>query len=308
MAAKILVTGANKGIGLAITRSLLDGGCYVFLGSRDVDRGAAALESIVGEQPKFKDSAEVVQLDVTNDASVSAAFENVKAKVGSGGLTGLINNAGGAAALTYTGHEDFLHVIDLNLHGLVRVTEAFLPLLSNENGRIVNISSGSAPSFVAKCAEARKRMLCNPKVAWSDVLALVGAASAISAKGGETAAFEATGLPPGDGIPYGFSKACVNAYGMVVARENPNLKINSCSPGFIETDLTRPIAEARGQTPSEMGMLQPEQSTVAPVFLMLDDVPTPKGQSYYYGSDAKRSPMHKPRSPGDAPYAGEDDV
>jgi len=56
---KILVTGANKGIGLAICKGLLEKGCFVYLGSRDVARGVAACKSLVDAQPLFKEMVEV---------------------------------------------------------------------------------------------------------------------------------------------------------------------------------------------------------------------------------------------------------
>ena len=77
--------------------------------------------------------------------------------------------------------------------------------------------------------------------------------------------------------------------------------MNSCSPGFIETDLTRPFAERSGKTPAEMGMLPVEKGTIAPVHLLMNDV---NGNGWYYGSDGLRSPMHKYRSPGDPEYDG----
>ena len=45
---------------------------------------------------------------------------------------------------------------------------------------------------------------------------------------------------------------------------------------------------------------------MAPCFLMMGDVPTPAGESWFYGSDAQRSPLDKYRSPGDPPYTGEE--
>ena len=61
MAQKILVTGANKGIGLAIVKGLLEKGCFVYLGSRDAGRGAAAMKSLVDAEPKWADMVEVGQ-------------------------------------------------------------------------------------------------------------------------------------------------------------------------------------------------------------------------------------------------------
>lgn len=91
---------------------------------------------------------------------------------------------------------------------------------------------------------------------------------------------------------------------MALARDNPVLKINSCSPGFIETDLTRSFATKMGKTPAEMRMTPVEAGAVAPLFLMTAKLPTPAGESWYWGSDAQRSPLDKYRSPGDPPFVG----
>ncbi len=77
--------------------------------------------------------------------------------------------------------------------------------------------------------------------------------------------------------------------------------MNSCSPGFIETDLTRPFTERSGKTAEEMGMLPVDKGTIAPIHLLMDNL---AASGKYYGSDAKRSPMHKYRSPGDPEYDG----
>ena len=106
----------------------------------------------------------------------------------------------------------------------------------------------------------------------------------------------------GIGSAYGISKACTNAYSIYLARDNPKLTINACTPGFIETDLTRPMAEANSKTPAEMGMKSPEEGASASVFLLMGN---PSGSGHYYGSDCVRSPLDRYRSPGDPPYTGE---
>ena len=100
---------------------------------------------------------------------------------------------------------------------------------------------------------------------------------------------------------YGLSKACANALTVCLARDYPGLIINSCTPGFIETDMTRPFADAQGKTPREMGMKTPEDGASASVFLIMEDVP---GSGMYFGSDCQRSPIDRYRSPGDPPYNG----
>jgi NAD(P)-dependent dehydrogenase (short-subunit alcohol dehydrogenase family) len=305
----VLVTGANKGIGLAIVNALLDAGCRIFLGARDVGRGTAARDAVIAAKPAAAASLEVVQLDVTSDESVSAAARHVSERVGGAGLGVLINNAGGATAFEYKDHADYEATIALNFDGVVRVTNAFLPLLNREAGRVVMISSAAGPSFVAKVSPARQKVLCDPLVTHAQVQQVLADARAISASAEareqKLEAFGAAGL--GDGGQYGLTKACLNALTLALAREHPNLKINACSPGFIETDLTRPFAAAKGKSPVEMGMKAPEAGTTAACFLAIDPkVPTPAGTAWYYGSDALRSPLHKYRSPGDPPYDGTD--
>src|SRR4051812_18970689 len=134
-----LVTGANKGIGAAIAEGLARQGLTVVVAARDAGRGAAVAERIGGR---------AVVLDVTADASVEAAAAQVEAWFGR--LDVLVNNAGisgpvdgqvpGAVDL-----EAIRAVFDTNLFGVIRVTEAFLPLLRrSRDARIVNVSSGTA--------------------------------------------------------------------------------------------------------------------------------------------------------------------
>ena len=68
----ILITGANKGIGLATAKKLLESynDTYVLLGSRDLTRGKQALENLLKRNHEFKDRIYLVQIDVEHDDSV----------------------------------------------------------------------------------------------------------------------------------------------------------------------------------------------------------------------------------------------
>ena len=77
-----LITGANKGLGLETARRLIKAGHTVYVGSRDAERERRAASQL---------GARMVQLDVTDDASVAAAAKAIEAD---GGLDVLINNAG----------------------------------------------------------------------------------------------------------------------------------------------------------------------------------------------------------------------
>ena len=299
---KVLVTGANKGIGLGITECLLEEGCYVFLGSRDVGRGEKAKAALLAANPAFEGRCEVVQLDVTQDQSVTDAAKWVAHRCGGEPLYAVVNNAGGAGARGFSATgtaAEYREFLELNLYGVKRVTEAFLPLLSPTEGRVVMISSAAGPNYVGRCSEANQKRFLNQLVTWrgiewlvADALAVVESLPAGADEKTCEAAFTAAGL--GFGY-YGLTKACVNAYTQLLARQHPTLRINACTPGFIETDLTAPMAARRGKTPKEMGMKTPKQGAFSAVFLTVGD---PPDSGRYYGSDAVRSPLDRYRGPG----------
>lgn len=281
------MTGANKGIGLAIVNAILSehDDTFVFLGARDLGRGRAAAESLASP---LRDRTEVVSLDVSDDRSVAAARARIAETPGRAMLYGLVNNAGVMNA-------PLADVFAVNTLGVARVCEAFIPLLE-PNGRVVNITSASGPTFVASCSAERRRFFQDPSVTWPALRAFIDECVAIE---GDAAAFAARGL--GDGSPYGLSKACANLYTLMLAREHPTLRVNACTPGFIETDMTRHYAESQHKSPAELGMKAPSAGAKAPTFLLFGEL---EGNGFYYGSDAQRSPLDRYRAPGSAPFAG----
>ena len=134
---RILVTGANKGIGLAIVKKLLVGfpDSHLYLGSRDVQRGERAVQEVVEELgQEVSGRLDLIQLDVCSDLSVETAVARLKTKLGEGGrLYGLVNNAGGILS-------DARQTIQLNTYGPIRVCQAFMPLLQPDKGDIDTIN------------------------------------------------------------------------------------------------------------------------------------------------------------------------
>jgi len=132
----VVVTGASTGIGRACALRLDRLGFRVLAGVRK-DADGKALKA------KAKGNLTPVRLDVTDDASVSAAAETVGKAVGEEGLAGLVNNAGIAVPgpLEFLPLEDLRSQMEVNVIGQVAVTQAFLPLLRKGGGRIVNIGS-----------------------------------------------------------------------------------------------------------------------------------------------------------------------
>jgi NAD(P)-dependent dehydrogenase (short-subunit alcohol dehydrogenase family) len=187
-----LVTGANTGLGKETARQLVALGHTVYVGARDQRRGRAAADEL---------GARFVQLDVTDDASVAAAFARIEAD--SGGLDVLVNNAGvakragGGEALD---GPSALEVFDTNAVGIIRVTEAALPLLrKSDNPVVVNVSSALG-SFWAVHEPSRP----------------------------------ASRYPS---IVYGSSKAAVSMITVQYAHAVPEVKFNAVEPGITATAL-----------------------------------------------------------------------
>ena len=292
---RILITGANKGIGLATVAKLLDSydETFLLLGSRDSKKGQEALNSLVDSQPEWRDRLDLIQINVGQDVSVKSAAEEVAKKFGrtSSPLYAIVNNAGiGNPKLGLN------KILQVNTYGPKRVCDAFLPLLDPSIGRVVNVTSASGPTYLAGCSEEVKKILTSPEVSWTEIEEFMAECLKLNREPEQT-------TDQGSGIDsaYGVSKACANAYTIYLARENPKLTINACTPGFIETDLTRPMAEANSKTPAEMGMKSPEEGASASIFLLMGN---PSGSGHYYGSDCVRSPFDRYRSPGDPPYTG----
>lgn len=128
----VLVTGASSGIGRCVVKHLAERGCIVY-GTVRNEKAADELRRIPNVVP--------VRCDVTKPDEIHAAVETVTAA--GRGLYGLVNNAGlGELGMipTWT-DEELLHIFDVNTFGPFRMTNAFLPLLLEAKGRVVNIGS-----------------------------------------------------------------------------------------------------------------------------------------------------------------------
>ncbi|MET7372283.1 SDR family oxidoreductase [Micromonospora arida] len=196
-----LVTGANKGIGYEIAAGLGALGWSVGIGAREQTRRDAAVA-------RLRDTgvdAFGVPLDVTDDRSVAAAADLIAERAGR--LDALVNNAG----ITGGGQQQpssvdpavIRTVVETNVIGVIRVTNAMLPLLGRSTSpRIVNMSSS------------------------------VGSLTRQSGPDGETT----TGPVA---VAYAPSKSFLNAVTLQYVRElaDTNILINCACPGFVATDL-----------------------------------------------------------------------
>ncbi len=135
----VLITGANKSIGFETAKQLLDLGYYVYLGSRDPEKGADAVAQLNSK------NVEAIKIDVSDEQSVNEASKIIGDKIDS--LDVLINNAGISGGFpqspTTTSIETMREVFDTNFFGAIQVINAFMDLLKKSNApRIVNVTSG----------------------------------------------------------------------------------------------------------------------------------------------------------------------
>jgi len=269
----ILVTGGNSGIGLALCKLLIkDHSCHVYLGSRDTEKGTAALKTIIEEAPDKVGQIEVVEIDVGNDASCNAAAELLRVKGVK--LYALVNNAG--TGLVKGGSEDIM--MNTNYMGPKRVTEALVDLIDPAQGRIVNTSSGAASGWLKKQDASTKKLFTDPNLTFDELDESVK-------RHFPNAKYNAN--------IYGLSKAALCALTLVQAKTYPNLTVTSLSPGFIDTPMTKGYG----------AKLTPEQGCISALKCLFGSVTS----GHYYGSDGLRSPLTVSRDPGTSEYQGEAD-
>lgn len=134
----VLITGANRGIGLETARQLLKKGMHVVISGRDEIKLSEALKELKAESQEV----DMVVMDVSNFESVKAAAQHLSQ--GDIRLDVLVNNAGILlrADRSLLSHDDEIlkTTINTNSYGPLRVVHAFLPMMKSP-GRIINLSS-----------------------------------------------------------------------------------------------------------------------------------------------------------------------
>jgi NAD(P)-dependent dehydrogenase (short-subunit alcohol dehydrogenase family) len=134
--ANVLITGASTGIGKATALHLDRLGFRVFASVRK-ESDADALRAQASEQ------LTPILLDVTDPESIFKARQEICTLIGDAGLSGIVNNAGVAflSPLEFVSLDSLRWLFEVNVFGLLAVTQAFLPLVRQARGRIVNVSS-----------------------------------------------------------------------------------------------------------------------------------------------------------------------
>jgi NAD(P)-dependent dehydrogenase (short-subunit alcohol dehydrogenase family) len=137
-ASAVLITGASTGIGAACALELDRRGYRVFAGVRRPEDGKRL-------QAQASTRLASVILDVTDPVGIQAAADTLRAAIPAEGLAALINNAGIVVAgpLEILPLDAFRRQLEVNLIGLLAVTQAMLPLLRRSRGRLINIGSAN---------------------------------------------------------------------------------------------------------------------------------------------------------------------
>ncbi len=224
-----LVTGANKGIGLEVAKLLAQQGFSVYLGSRDLASGQAAVQQL---RATGLTAVEAIQLDVTKPDSIQAARAAIGAKTPV--LDVLVNNAGISGGTSqsarHTTLDQYQAVFATNVFGVAGVTQAFLDLLEQSSQpRIVNVSTAMASLTLFADFE--------------------NASSAYR-------------LPV-----YQASKAALNMYTLNLAHElrATPFKVNAVCPGYTQTDFTghqgTSTVEQAGKRIAKYALLGPDGPT-----------------------------------------------
>lgn len=207
-----LVTGANKGIGKQVALRLAKDGYSVYIGCRDAAKGGQAISDLQSQSEAPLDLHTVV-IEVSSDASVADAAKFLGTQISA--LDVLVNNAGiliedPASKPSESSLLAVQETYNVNVFGVIRTTQAFLPLLRAAKGgaRIVNVSSGLGS--VTKMANSPDWGMWN----------LVG---------------------------YNSSKSAVNAITVAFAKElKPfGIKVNAADPGYCDTEMTAGLAAPR---------------------------------------------------------------
>uniref|UniRef100_A0A8C5T3R0 carbonyl reductase (NADPH) n=1 Tax=Malurus cyaneus samueli TaxID=2593467 RepID=A0A8C5T3R0_9PASS len=259
-----VVTGSNKGIGLAIVRAL----CKqfpgdVYLTSRDAGRGQAAVAQLQEEglRPLFH------QLDIDDLQSIRALRDFLKEKYG--GINVLVNNAGIAFKVNDTTPFAIQAEVTMktNFFGTKNVCTELLPLMK-PYGRVVNVSSMVSCSALGRCSQELQQKFRSDTITEDELVQLMNKFVEDTKK----SVHEKEGWP---NTAYGVSKIGVTVLSRIQARmlnekrKGDHVLLNACCPGWVRTDMAGPKATK-----------SPDEGAETPVYLALlpSNADAPHGQ------------------------------
>lgn len=233
-----IVTGANKGIGLAVTRALcsLSQSNLVYLTSRDRERGEQAVKTLQKEglHPRFH------QLDITEDKSVEALHDYMKGN--HGGIDILVNNAG--IAFKNDSNAPFAEqaqvTVETNFGGTRKVCRQLFPLL-RQGARVVNVTSNCGHLSKIKgdepAAGVLRDRLSSEELTERELVKMMEQFVKLA----KEAEHVKSGWP---NSAYKVSKVGVSALTIIQQRvvdqerAGEDIVINHAHPGYVDTDMT----------------------------------------------------------------------
>ncbi|KAI8569423.1 hypothetical protein RHMOL_Rhmol02G0277900 [Rhododendron molle] len=256
-----VVTGSNKGIGLEICRQLASNGVTVILTARDKNRGLEAVQNL-----KASGLSDILfhQLDVTNQTSIASLAEFIKTKFKR--LDILIESSNAKKSEIFKQSlEEAEACLRTNYYGVKLLTEELIPLLQqSDSPKIVNVSSTLGKLQYLSNEKAKEKLSeidgltvekVDEVVKWfyedlrEDLLETKGWPANFSA--------------------YKVSKAALNGYTRVMAKNYPKIAINAVCPGYVKTDINY-----------NTGIYTVEQGAKGPVMLALLPHGGPSGLFY----------------------------
>jgi len=235
-----LVTGANKGIGFEIAKKLHDAGITTIFACRTNGEEAAA--RLGCEHSVF--------LDLTDSVSIEKCRDYVEKKFGK--LDILVNNAAICfndptlfGKVPYTPFEQQANItIQTNFFGTCKLTNALLPLLP-KSGRVINIASSAGRLAIMK-SQQKVDLFTDPSLTMNNLETYMST----FVKQVESGVHSQNGWP---NTCYGMSKLGIIAYTKTLARDRPDLLVNSVDPGYCATDQNN----YQGTRPAERGARTP---------------------------------------------------
>lgn len=246
-----VITGANKGIGYAILKGLLerDSESRFIMAIRTLSNGESALKELSGSIKDADKRVDIHELDVSSSKSIESFVGGVKDKYGKVDI--LINNAGMAFKGDAFDENVVKTTFQTNYYGTVEFTEKLLPYI-NDNGKVIIV--GSRAGLLNKLSNKDLVNRFTAKDLTRDGLNTLAKEFHDAVVAGD---YKEKGWPKS---AYGISKLLINSYARVLGWDDDvvkrNIQVYALCPGYVNTDMT-----------SNKGTLTPEQGAETPIYL-----------------------------------------